>query len=86
MDEEQQHPLVEDSSRIPGYEPYRKILARAQGVPEARSEAKDEGGANQRNPTILAERVTVEKCRKYIGHLKKVVPKVIALEGGPTGY
>ena len=30
--------------------------------------------------------VTVEKCRRYIRHLRKVVPKVIALEGGPTGY
>ena len=33
-----------------------------------------------------AERVTVEKCWKYIGHFKIVVPKVIALEVGPTGY
>ena len=30
--------------------------------------------------------VDVEKCRKYIGHLKKVVPKVIEMNGGPTGY
>ena len=30
--------------------------------------------------------VDVAKCKKYIQHLKKVVPKVIALEGGPTGY
>ena len=29
---------------------------------------------------------TVAKCRKYISHLRKVVLKVIALEGGPTGY
>ena len=32
------------------------------------------------------ETVDVDKCRKYIGHLKKVVPKVIELNGGPTGY
>ena len=30
--------------------------------------------------------VTVVKCRKYVIHLKKVVPKVIELNGGPTGY
>lgn len=30
--------------------------------------------------------VDVAKCTKYIRHLRKVVPKVIALEGGPTGY
>ena len=30
--------------------------------------------------------VDEEKCRKYIGHLKKVLPKVIELHGGPTGY
>lgn len=26
------------------------------------------------------------KCRKYIGHLRKVVPKVISCGGHPTGY
>ena len=30
--------------------------------------------------------VSVTKCRKYIGHLKKVLPRVIELNGGPTGY
>ena len=30
--------------------------------------------------------VTVEKCTKYINHLKKVIPKVIELHGGATGY
>ena len=30
--------------------------------------------------------VTVEKCNKYIGHLRKVIPKVIELEGAATGY
>ena len=32
------------------------------------------------------ETVTVEKCSKYIGHLKKVIPRVIELEGAATGY
>lgn len=32
------------------------------------------------------ESVDVAKCRKYIYHLKKVVPKVIETGGGPTGY
>lgn len=30
--------------------------------------------------------VTVEKCRKYIGHLKKVLPKIIVENGDVTGY
>lgn len=30
--------------------------------------------------------VNKEKCRRYIGHLRKVIPKVIEVEGGPTGY
>lgn len=30
--------------------------------------------------------VTVEKCLKYINHLKKVIPKVIELNGDATGY
>ena len=30
--------------------------------------------------------ITVEKCQRYIGHLRKVLPKVIENNGGPTGY
>ena len=30
--------------------------------------------------------VTREKCCKYIGHLRKVIPKVIDLQGCATGY
>ena len=30
--------------------------------------------------------VDVRKCKKYIGHLRKVLPKVIELEGAATGY
>ena len=30
--------------------------------------------------------VTPEVCRKYIGHLKKVIPKVIQVNGEPSGY
>ena len=30
--------------------------------------------------------VTVEKCNRYINHLKKVIPKVIELNGSATGY
>ena len=32
------------------------------------------------------ETVTVTKCTKYINHLNKVIPKVIELNGNPTGY
>ena len=30
--------------------------------------------------------VDVAKCLKYIGHLRKVMPKVIETNGEPTGY
>ena len=30
--------------------------------------------------------VTVTKCRKYIRHLRKVIPKVIEVSGAATGY
>ena len=32
------------------------------------------------------ETVNIAKCKKYFHHLKKVVPKVIETNGGPTGY
>ena len=30
--------------------------------------------------------VNVSKCRRYIGHLRKVLPKIIELNGCATGY
>ena len=30
--------------------------------------------------------VNVEKCKKYIGHLQKVIPKVIEMDGAATRY
>uniref|UniRef100_A0A1X7U6S3 Tc1-like transposase DDE domain-containing protein n=1 Tax=Amphimedon queenslandica TaxID=400682 RepID=A0A1X7U6S3_AMPQE len=30
--------------------------------------------------------VDINKCREYIGHLRKVIPKIIEQGGGPTGY
>ena len=30
--------------------------------------------------------VTSEKCQRYIGHLRKVVPEVIRREGRASGY
>lgn len=30
--------------------------------------------------------VSVEKCQKYIGHLRKVIPKVIEVDGAAAGY
>ena len=32
------------------------------------------------------ETVDIAKCQKYIRHLRKVLPKVIECNGGPTGY
>ena len=30
--------------------------------------------------------VTTEKCRRYIRHLRKVIPRVIEEDGGASGY
>ena len=30
--------------------------------------------------------VDISKCRRYIGHLRKVVPKIIEVKGEATGY
>ena len=30
--------------------------------------------------------VDINKCKKYIGHLRKVIPRVIELNGDATGY
>jgi len=30
--------------------------------------------------------LTPAVCRKYIGHLQKVIPKVVEVGGEPTGY
>ena len=30
--------------------------------------------------------VSMHKCQKYIGHLKKVIPKVIEFQGDASGY
>ena len=30
--------------------------------------------------------VTVTKCKKYIAHLAKVIPKVVELQGPASGY
>lgn len=32
------------------------------------------------------EKMTVDVCRKYITHIHKVIPEVIAQNGGPTKY
>ena len=31
-------------------------------------------------------KVDIQKCRKYIGHLRKVIPKVIEVQGAASGY
>lgn len=35
---------------------------------------------------IFWRQVTDEKCQKYISHLRKVIPRVIEVEGAATGY
>ena len=36
--------------------------------------------------TFWSERMTIEKCNRYIDHLNKVIPKVIEKEGRASGY
>ena len=36
--------------------------------------------------TDFWETVDVEKCQRYIRHLRKVLPRAIELEGAATGY
>ena len=47
------------------------------------SEALLQGGAGIHN---FWETVTVSKCQKYIRHLRKVIPKVIEVQGAATGF
>ena len=58
-------------------------MARIEGRRKIKPRTKDElvDGINK-----FWETVTVEKCNRYISHLKKVIPKVIELNGEPTGY
>ena len=35
---------------------------------------------------LFWETITVTKCNNYINHFKKVLPKVIKLNGAATGY
>ena len=30
--------------------------------------------------------VDVQKCRRYIGHLKRVLPRIVELDGDATGF
>ena len=32
------------------------------------------------------ETLTPQSCQNYINHLRKVVPKVVEVNGGPSGY
>ena len=77
--------MVEDSTRVSGSEPYRESLARAEGIHSQRSKAqtKDDliSGIKQ-----FWRKVDTQKCQKYIGHLKKVIPKVIEVQGAASGY
>ena len=35
---------------------------------------------------VFWKSLTPEKCRRYIDHLYTVIPKVIEVNGGPSGY
>ena len=30
--------------------------------------------------------MTPEVCKRYVGHLRKVIPEVIKVDGAPSGY
>ena len=82
---EQHRQLVENSSRIPWPKSYRECMARDEGIYTMRGESTTEEVLVQRILQFL-ESVDVVKCTKYIQHLKKVIPKVIELNGEPTSY
>jgi len=56
-----------------------KIYAYCTFIPKVKQELID---------GILAFWRTVDqaKCRKYVGHIRKVLPKVIEVNGNATGY
>ena len=86
MVEIQQYPLGETPAECPDLNPIEnpwhelKEFLRQEFKPKTKDELVS--GIQQ----FWTKRVMVEKCRKYIVHLRKEVPKVIAHEGRPTGY
>ena len=52
----------------------KKCLARYKLLPTSKSALK------------FWTTVTIEKCQKYIGHMRKVIPEVIWCEGAATDY
>ena len=87
MDGWEQGQLVEDSSRIPWYEQHWELTARAEEYiqHEVKQKTKDE---LVNGIYAFWDTVDVQKCTKYINHLRKVhvIPKVIELNGAATGY
>ena len=49
------------------------------------SETQDQGRSNPGNFLQFWSRVSVEKCRWYIRHLKKVLPGIVESSGDATG-
>lgn len=80
MDGEQQCQLVPpDLNPIENVWHKLKEYLRREIKPTIKSELIE--GINQ-----FWDTVTIDKCKKYINHIKKVVPRVIEKNGGPTGY
>ncbi len=45
----------------------------------------DETTAKELDVLIDLQTVTIDKCRRYINHLRKVIPRIIELNGDATG-
>lgn len=75
---------MENSCQIAQSQPYQEYVAWVGRISAEESQAKKQ----ELIDGIFRswEMVTIDKCNKYIDHLKKVVPRDIDLEGAATGY
>ena len=79
--------LVENSSRIPGCQSNLESILWHELKEFIRRDVKP----TTKNELVEGiqkfwRTVTVNKCAKYIRHLRKVIPRIIELNGEATGY
>ena len=81
--EDKEDPPADDSTWKPRFESYRKPLARDEIYIHMTVKPRNKQELLQAIQAFWAT-VTPEKCNRYIGHLKKAIPKVIELNGETT--